>query len=68
MRMTSRPENLLGAEAMARSLSQNRTWIVDQVARYIAQQEEHHRMRTFAEELRGFIDRHGLRWMGDESR
>ena len=66
--MTSRPENLLRAEAMARSLSQNRTWIVDQVARYIAQQEEHHRMRTFAEELRGFIDRHGLPWMGDESR
>jgi len=68
MRMTSRPENLLRAEAMARSLSQNRTWIVDQVARYIAQQEEHHRMRAFAEELRGFIDRHGLGWMGDESR
>jgi REP element-mobilizing transposase RayT len=27
---------------------------VDQVARYIAHQEEHHRMRTFAEKLRGF--------------
>jgi REP element-mobilizing transposase RayT len=35
---------------------------VDQVARYIASQEEHHRVRTFAEELREFIDRHGLRW------
>ena len=35
---------------------------VDQVARYIAQQEEHHRVRTFAAELREFIDRHGLKW------
>jgi len=41
---------------------------VDQVARCIAHQEEHHRMRTFAEELRGFIDRHGLRWKEEESR
>jgi putative transposase len=41
---------------------------VEQVARYIAQQEEHHRARTFAEELKEFIERHGLRWMGDESR
>jgi len=40
---------------------------VDQVARYIAQQEEHHRVRSFAEELKEFIDRHGLRWE-DESR
>ena len=41
---------------------------VDQVARYIAHQEEHHRVRTFAEELREFIDRHGLRWKDEESR
>jgi len=41
---------------------------VDQVARYIADQEEHHRVRTFAEELREFIDRHGLRWHDEESR
>ena len=40
---------------------------VDQIARYIAQQEEHHRMRTFAEELKEFIDRHGLQWR-EESR
>ena len=40
---------------------------VDQVARYIAQQEEHHRVRSFAEALKEFIDRHGLRWE-DESR
>jgi REP element-mobilizing transposase RayT len=38
---------------------------VDQVARYIAHQEEHHRIRTFAEE---FIDRHGLQWKEEESR
>jgi len=35
---------------------------VDQVARYIAHQEEHHRVRTFVEELREFIERHGLHW------
>ena len=41
---------------------------LDQVARYIANQEEHHRVRTFAEELKEFIDRHGLRWKDEESR
>jgi len=41
---------------------------VDQVARYIASQEEHHRVRTFAEELREFIDRHGLHYKDNESR
>jgi putative transposase len=41
---------------------------VDQVARYIAHQEEHHRVRTFAEELGEFIDRHGLRWKDEGSR
>lgn len=41
---------------------------VFRVARYIADQEEHHRVRTFAEELREFIDRHGLRWKDEESR
>jgi len=33
---------------------------VDLVARYIGDQEEHHHVRTFAEELREFIDRHGF--------
>ena len=33
---------------------------VDQVARYIAQQEEHRRVRSFAEEFKEFVDRHGL--------
>ena len=41
---------------------------VDRVARYIAHQEEHHPVRTFAEELRGFIDRHGLQWKEEGSR
>ena len=41
---------------------------VNQVAAYIARQEEHHRVRTFAEELKEFIDRHGLRWKEEESR
>jgi hypothetical protein len=36
--------------------------------RYIADQEEHHRQRTFTEELREFIDRHGLRWRDEEGR
>ena len=41
---------------------------LDLVARYIADQEEHHRHRTFADELREFTDRHGLCWRDDESR
>ena len=40
---------------------------VGQVARYIADQEEHHRVRTLAEELREFIDRHGLYWKDEVS-
>jgi REP element-mobilizing transposase RayT len=41
---------------------------VESVAKYIASQEEHHRVRTFSEELKEFIDRHGLKWRADESR
>jgi REP element-mobilizing transposase RayT len=41
---------------------------VSRVARYIADKEEHHRMRAFAEEFREFIDRHGLRWHDEQSR
>jgi putative transposase len=41
---------------------------VDQVAAYIARQEEHHRVRTFGDELKEFIERHGLLWKGEESR
>ena len=32
----------------------------DQVVKYIATQEEHHRIRTFQEEVRGLLDRHGV--------
>jgi hypothetical protein len=32
------------------------------VAAYIANQEEHHRVRTFAEELKLFVERYGLEW------
>jgi putative transposase len=41
---------------------------VDLVARYIADQEEHHRVKTFTDELREFIDRHGLGWHHEGSR
>lgn len=41
---------------------------LNQVAAYIARQEEHHRVGAFAEELKEFIDRHGLRWKDEESR
>ena len=41
---------------------------LNRVVRYIADQEEHHRLRTFAEELREFIDRHALRCKDEESR
>lgn len=41
---------------------------VDVLMRYIADQEEHHRQRTFTEEWREFIDRHGLRWRDEERR
>jgi REP element-mobilizing transposase RayT len=41
---------------------------VDLVTQYIAEQEEHHRRRTFADELREFTDRHGLRWHDERSR
>jgi putative transposase len=40
---------------------------VDAVAKYIANQEEHHRARTFRDELKEFIERHGLQWRSDES-
>jgi putative transposase len=41
---------------------------MSQVAAYIAGQEQHHRIRTFAEELQEFIERHGLHWKDEESR
>jgi putative transposase len=41
---------------------------LEQVAAYIAGQEEHHRVRTFADELAQFAEWRGLQWRGDESR
>ncbi len=35
---------------------------VGQVAQYIAQQEEHHRKRSFAEEVQKLVERYGLQW------
>jgi putative transposase len=41
---------------------------ISHVATYIAGQEEHHRVRTFAEELQDFIERHGLHRKDEQSR
>jgi hypothetical protein len=41
---------------------------VAEVARYIANQEEHHRKKSFAEELKLFVERHELKWCDEESR
>ena len=38
---------------------------VHQVAAYIANQEEHHRKKTFAQELELFVKRYGLVWHDD---
>ena len=40
---------------------------VKRVAAYISGQGEHHRIRTFADELHEFIKRHGLRWQYDKA-
>ena len=38
---------------------------VNEVARYIANQEEHHRRKTFAEEYQTFVRVYGLIWRDD---
>ena len=55
----------MGKRLCAFSVSESN---VAQVAAYIAGQEEHHRVRTFADELQEFIERHGLRWQDEKSR
>ena len=35
---------------------------VGEVAKYIANQEEHHRKKSFAEELKQFVERYELEW------
>ena len=39
---------------------------VPRVCKYIADQEVHHRKRTFTDEYRLFVERHGLKWHGPE--
>ena len=41
--------------------------LVGEVAGYIAGQEEHHRKRSFSEELRRFVERYGLTWHQEET-
>jgi REP element-mobilizing transposase RayT len=38
---------------------------VAEVARYIANQEQHHRKKSFAEELKLFVERYELEWRKD---
>ena len=38
---------------------------VGRVARYIAQQEEHHKKRTFSQEFELFVNKYGLDWRDD---
>jgi hypothetical protein len=40
---------------------------VAEVAAYIANQEEHHRKRSFTEELKRFVERYGLEWHDAEA-
>jgi REP element-mobilizing transposase RayT len=35
---------------------------IDAVKQYIANQEDHHRVRTFQDEFREILRRHGLEW------
>ena len=37
---------------------------VEDVARYISEQEAHHRTKTFAEEIQQFVERYELKWRG----
>jgi len=38
---------------------------VEQVAAYIARQEEHHRKKSFAQEFEIFVEKYGLEWRED---
>ena len=40
---------------------------VPEVAGYIAGQEEHHRNRSFTDEMRLFVERYGLKWREEET-
>jgi putative transposase len=41
---------------------------VAEVAHYIANQEEHHRKKSFSEELKSFVERYGLKWHEEQNR
>lgn len=41
---------------------------IERVARYIANQEQHHRRKTFAEEYALFVERYGLEWRDEGNR
>ncbi len=41
---------------------------VEEVSAYIAAQEEHHRKRTFAEEMKLLVEKYGLQWHEEENR
>ena len=41
---------------------------VDEVAGYIADQEEHHRKLSFSEELKKLAERHGMQWHEEGNR
>jgi REP element-mobilizing transposase RayT len=40
---------------------------VGEVAKYIAKQEEHHRKRSYSDELRLFVERYGLKWREEKT-
>lgn len=40
---------------------------VGEVAKYIAGQEEHHRKRSYSEELKRLVERYGLKWRDEET-
>lgn len=40
---------------------------VGEVAKYIAGQEEHHRKKSYSEELQRLVERYGLQWRDEET-
>ena len=41
--------------------------LTGEVAKYIAEQEEHHRKRTYPDELKLLAERFGLKWRDDKT-
>lgn len=39
---------------------------VDKVCKYISNQEEHHRVKTFAEEYQEFVEKYGLKYVKED--